>query len=386
MGILNWCLYPVGQIDPVQIVSHKSADFSGPRELPHGHPHASWTFPLCLVGIPIIPCGHSQWILVPCGHPQPFFLAKTYPATTCPVGIPNCCYMPCGHSQSSQFTLCPIFPVVISMLCGLTPITTNMPGGHFPFCPVGIPIPMCPVGIPKSSNAPWARATLSFSVKTYPAMTYPAGFPNGCLYALWAFPILIFHILCPIWLVVISTPCGLSHMATNMSRGHFPFCPVGIPIPICPMGIPNKLQCPVGTCNAFFSSVDLPCHDMPCGHSQWLLICPVGIPNPDISYCAPYDLWSSVRPVGFPPWPPICPVGISHSALWVFPFPYALWAFPTSSNAPWARATLSFSVKTYPAMACPAGIPNGCLYALWAFPILIFHIVPHMTGGHQYAL
>ena len=293
MGILNWCLYPVGQIDPVQIVSHKSADFSGPRELPHGHPHASWTFPLCFVGIPIIPHGHSQWVLVPCGHPQPFFLANTYPATTCPVGIPNCCYMPCGHSQSSQFTLCPIFPVVISMPCGLTPITTNMP------------------------------------------------------------------------------------------RGHFPFCPVGIPIPICPMGIPNKLHCPVGTCNAFFFSEDLPCHDMPCGHSQWLLICPVGIFNPDISYCAPYDLWSSVRPVGFPPWPQICPVGISHSALWVFPFPYALWAFPTSSDAPWARATLSFSVKTYPAMTCPAGIPNGCLYALWAFPILIFHIVPHMTGGHQ---
>ena len=384
MGILNWCLYPVGQIDPVQIVSHKSADFSGPRELPHGHPHASWTFPLCLVGIPIIPCGHSQWVLVPCGHPQPFFLAKTYPATTCPVGIPNCCYMPCGHSQSSQFTLCPIFPVVISMPCGLTPITTNMPGGHFPFCPVGIPIPICPVGIPKSSNAPWARATLSFSVKTCPAMTCPAGFPNGCLYALWAFPILIFHIvphmacghqyalwafphghqyapwafpilpcgysdshmpyghsqqapmprghvqrflfqwrltlpwhalrafpmaaympcghsqswyfiLCPIWLVVISTPCGLSLMATNMPCGHFPFCPVGIPFPICPVGIPNKLQCPVG-------------------------------------------------------------------------------------------ATLSFSVKTNPAMTCPAGIPNSCLYALWAFPILIFHIVPHMTGGHQYAL
>ena len=248
------------------------------------------------MGIPIIPCGHSQWVLVPCGHPQPFFLAKTYPATTCPVGIPNCCYMPCGHSQSSQFTLCPIFPVVISMPRGLTPITTNMPGGHFPIL-----------------------------------------------------------------------PCGYSH--SHMPCGHS-----------------QKLQCPVGTRNAFFFSEDLPCHDMPCGLSQWLFICPVGIPNPDISYCAPYDLWSSVRPVGFPTWPPICPVGISHSALWVFRFPYALWAFPTSSNAPWARATLSFSVKTYPAMTCPAGIPNGCLYALWAFPILIFHIVPHMTCGHQYAL
>ena len=499
MGILNWCLYPVGQIDPVQIVSHKSADFSGSRELPHGHPHASWTFPLCLVDIPIIPCGHSQWVLVPCGHPQPFFLAKTYPATTCPVGIPNCCYMPCGHSQSSQFTLCPIFPVVISMPCGLTPITTNMPGGHFPFCPVGIPIPTCPVGIPKSSNAPWARATLSFSVKTYPAMTCPAGFPNGCLYALWAFPILIFHIvphmtcghqyalwafphghqyapwafpilpcgysdshmpyghsqqapmprghvqrflfqwrltlpwhalrafpmaaympcghsqswyfiLCPIWLVVISTPCGLSPMATNMPCGHFPFCPVGIPFPICPVGIPNKIQCPMGTRNPFFFSEDLPCNDMPCGHSEWLLICPVGIPNPNISYCAPYDWWSSVRPVGFPPWPPICPVGISHSALWAFPyayghsrqapmpvgishsalwafpFPYALWAFPTSANVSWAPSTLSFSVKIYPAMTCPVGFPNGFLYARWAFPILIFHTVPHMTCGHQYAL
>ena len=289
MGILNWCLYPVGQIDPVQIVSHKSADFSGPRELPYGHPHASWTFPLCLVGIPIITCGHSQWVLVP-------FLAKTYPATTCPVGIPNCCYMPCGHSQSSQFTLCPIFPVVISKPCGLTPITTNMPGGHFPFCPVGIPIPICPVGIPKSSNAPWARATLSFSVKTYPAMTCPAGFPNGCLYALWAFPILIFHI-------VPHMTCGHQYALWAFPHGH-QYAPWAFPILPCGYSdshMPNKLQCPVGTCNAFFSSEHLPCHDMPCGHSQWLLICPVGIPNPDISYCAPYDLWSSVRPVGFPP-------------------------------------------------------------------------------------
>ena len=245
---------------------------------------------------------------MPCGHPQPFFFSEDLPRYDMPcqaVGIPNCCYMPCGHSQSSQFTLCPICPMVISMLCGLTPITTNMP------------------------------------------------------------------------------------------RGHFPFCPVGTPIPICHVGIPNKLQCPVGTRNAFFFSEDLPCHDMPCGHSQLLLICLVGIPNPDISYCAPYDLWSSVCPVGLPPRPPICPVGISHSALWAFPyayghsqqapmpagishsalwaspFPYALWAFPTSANVPWAPSTLSFSVKIYPAMTCPVGFPNGCLYARWAFPILM---------------
>ena len=323
MGILNWCLYPVGPIDPVQIVSHKSVGFSEPRELPHGHPHASWTFPLCLVGIPIILCGHSQWVLVPCGHPQLFFFSEDLPRYDMPgqaVGIPNCCYMPCGHSQSSQFTLCPICPMVISMPRGLTP--------HYH------------------------------------------------QYAPWAFPIL---------------PCGYSH--SHMPCGHSQQAPM-----------------PRGHAQRFLFSEDLPCHDMPCGHSQLLLICPVGIPNPDISYCAPYDLWSSVCPVGLPARPPICPVGISHSALWAFsyayghsqqapmhadishsalwasPFPYALWAFPTSANVPWAPSTLSFSVKIYPAMTCPVGFPNGCLYARWAFPILIFHTVPHMTCGHQCAL
>ena len=280
MGILNWCLYPVGQIDPVQIVSHKSADFSGPRELPYGHPHASWTFPLCLVGIPIITCGHSQWVLVP-------FLAKTYPATTCPTAV--ICHVGIPNPHSSH--------------CAPYSLWSSV-------CPVGLPPlpPICPVGI--SHSALWVFP-FPYALWAFPKAPMPRGHAQRFLFqwrltlpwhALWAFPMAVYmpcghsqswyFILCPIWLVVISTPCGLSHMATNMPRGHFPFCPVGIPIPIC----------------------------------------------------------------------------------------------PTSSNAPWARATLSFPVNTYPAMTCPAGIPNGCLYALWAFPILIFHIVPHMTCGHQYAL
>ena len=268
--------------------------------MPHGHSHyALWAFPLYHVAIP-------NEFLCPVGTRNLSFSAKTYPATTCPVGIPNCCYMPCGHSQSSQFTLCPVCPVVICMPCGLIPITTNMPRGHFPFCPVGIPIPICPVGIPNKLQCPWARATLSFSVKTYPAMTRPVGIPNCCLYALWALPILIFHI-------VPHMTCGHQLALWAYPHGHqyalwaFPF--------------------------------------LPCVHSQQ----------------APM------------------PVGISHSALWAFLFPYALWAFPTSANVPWAPSTLSFSVKICPAMTCPVGFPNGCLCARWAFPILIFHIVPHMT-------
>ena len=237
---------------------------------------------------------------------------------------------------------------------------------------------------PMSSCALWAPATFLFS-EDLPRYDMPCGHSQLLLYAMWAFPILTVHI-------VPHIPCGHQYALWAYPHYHqyarwaFPILPCGYSHSHMPCGHSQKLQCPVGTRNAFFFSEDLPCHDMPCGLSQWLFICPVGIPNLDISYCAPYDLWSSVRPVGFPTWPPICPVGISHSALWVFRFPYALWAFPTSSNAPWARATLSFPVKTYPARTCPAGIPNGCLYALWAFPILIFHIVPHMTCSHQYAL
>ena len=210
--------------------------------------------------------------------------------------------------------------------------------------------------------------------------------------ALWAFSIGVYTLwaqstqfkLCPISLWTSVSPVSYP-MVTHMPRGHFHYALWAFPL--YPVAIPNEFLCPVGTRNLSFSAKTYPATTCPV--RLWAfptaVICHVGIPNPHSSHCAPYALWSSVCSVGLSPLPPICPVGISHSALWVLPFPYAMWAFPTSSNAPWARATLSFSVKTYPAMTCPVGIPNCCLYALWAFPILIFHIVPHMTCGHQYA-
>ena len=494
MGILNWCLYPVGPIDSVQIVSHKSVDFSEPRELPHGHPHASWTFPLCLVGIPIIPCGHSQWVLVPCGHPQPFFFSEDLPRYDMPCGhsqlllyamwafpiltvhivphipcghqyalwayphyhqyapwafpilpcghshshmpcghsqqapmprghaqrflfqwrltlpwhalwaFPIAAYMPCGHSQSWYFILCPIWLVVISTPCGLTPMATNMPCGHFPFCLVGIPIclwafptsanarghfPFCPVGIPvpislwafpTSANVPWAPSTLSFSVKIYPAMTCPVGFPNGCLYARWAFPIPIFH-------TAPHMTCGHQYALLAYPHGHqyvlwaFPILPCGHSHFHMPCGIPNKGQCPAGTLNAFFFSEGFTCHDMPCRHSQLLLICPVGIPNPHISFYAPYVLWASVSPVGLPPWPPICPVGIFHSILpWGIPIcpagiPNKRYCTMGPRNAFFFSEDLT--CHDMPCglpqllLICPVGIPNRHIshcapYALWS--------------------
>ena len=192
-------------------------------------------------------------------------------------------------------------------------------------------------------------------------------------YALWACPIAAYtcmscghsqsshYTVCPICPVDISTPCGFTPMATNMPHGHFPFCPVGIPIPIGPVGIPKKRQCAEAPRNAFFFSKDLPCHDMPCRHSQLPFTCPVGIHGPHsfiLSLICPVVI---SMPYGFFLIATHMPRGHSH---------YAMWAFPTSAYAPWAPTNLPFSAKIYPATICPGGIPNLRLYAGWAFPIL----------------
>ena len=274
--------------------------------------------------------------------------------------------MPCGHSH---YTLWP-FPMSYYALWA--PATFLFQRRPTPLRHALWAFPtavICHVGIPNPHSSHCAPYALWSSA-------CPVGLPHYHQYTPWAFTIL---------------PCGYSH--SHMPCGHSQQAPM-------PRGHAQRFL--------FQWRLTLPWHApwafpiaayMPCGHSQsWYFI------------LCPYDLWSSVRPVGLPPWPPICPVGISHSALWAFPyayghsqqapmpvgishsalwpfpFPYALWAFPTSANVPWAPSTLSFSVKIYPAMTYPVGFPNGCLYGRWAFPILIFHTVPHMTCGHQYAL
>ena len=244
---------------------------------PHYHQYARWAFPIlpCGYSHSHMPCGHSQQAPMPRGHAQRFLfqwrLTLPWHALR---AFPMAVYMPCGHSQSWYFILCPIWLVVISTPCGLSHMATNMPRGHFPFCPVGIPIPICPT----SSNAPWARATLSFPVNTYPAMTCPAGIPNGCLYALWAFPILIFHI-------VPHMTCGHQYALWAFPHGHqyalwaFPILPCGYSLSHMPCGHSQQAPMPRGHAQPFLFQwrLTLQWHAlrafrmvayMPCGHSQ----------------------------------------------------------------------------------------------------------------------
>ena len=199
-------------------------------------------------------------------------------------------------------------------------------------------------------------------------MICPAGIPNCCLYDLWAFPILIFH-------TVPHMTCGHQYALLAYPHGHqyalWALCPVGIPISICPVGFPNKGQCPAGTLNAFFFSEGFTCHDMPCGHSQLLLICPVGIPNPHISFYASYVLWSSVSPVGLPPWPPICPVGIFHSIL-----PWA------HSHMPRGHSQQALMSHWPPQRFLFQRRLNLPWYALRAYPIAAYMPCGHSQSSH----
>ena len=138
----------------------------------------------CPWAFPILPCGHSRSHM-PCGHSQPALMSRGPPQRflfqwrfTLPWhalwAFPMAAYMPGGHSQSWYFILCPIWHVVISTPCWLTPMATNMPCGHFPFCPVGIP---------KNHRRP-LHMPVVFSMPYEHAHT-PCGHSH---YVLWAFP------------------------------------------------------------------------------------------------------------------------------------------------------------------------------------------------------
>ena len=139
-------------------------------------------------------------------------------------------------------------------------------------------------------------------------------------YALWALPIPLFHILCPIHRLSSARPMSIPPWG--------PICPVGIPV--MPVAFP---LCPVG-----FSF-------MPCGHSHYALwaftLFPVGTAKSESQ--PPFHIVSHM-PVVFsmpsiPPWTSICPVGIP-----LMPCRYsnhALWAFPTATDA------LGFSVTWF---------------------------------------
>ena len=130
-------LCPVGipkNIDALPAL-HMPVVFSMPYEHTHtpcGHSHyVLWAFPLCPVGIPIMPRGHSQYpyfTLCPIhrlSSARPMSIPPWGPI--CPVGIP---VMPVA------FTLCPV---------------------GFPLCPVGIHIKPCG----HSHYSPWAQPSRS---------------------------------------------------------------------------------------------------------------------------------------------------------------------------------------------------------------------------------
>ena len=187
-------LCPVGipkNIDALPAL-HMPVVFSMPYEHAHtpcGHSHyVLWAFPLCPVGIPIMPCGHSQspyFILCPIHR-----LSSACPLSIppwgpiCPVGIPvmpvafplcpvGFSFMPCGHSHYVlwAFTLFPVgtaksesqppFHIVSHM-----PVVFSMPSipPWTSICPMGIPLMPCGY----SNHALWAFPTatdaLGFSV------------------------------------------------------------------------------------------------------------------------------------------------------------------------------------------------------------------------------
>ena len=103
--------------------------------IPRGYSHlALWALTLCPMGIPIMPCGHSQQALMPRGLPQtcPFQRRFTLPLFALEA-FPICAYMPGGHSQSLHV------PSVPHMPCGIRYALVGLPTRP-PIRPVGSPI------------------------------------------------------------------------------------------------------------------------------------------------------------------------------------------------------------------------------------------------------
>ena len=325
--IPNCCLYALWAFPIVtfHIVPHMPCGHQyAPWAYPHGHQYAPWAFPNlpCGRSHSHMPCGHCQQALMPRGPPQCFlFQWRLNLPMLCPVGIPNRClyvlwafpiltlhcvpHMPCGH----QYTL------------------WVYPHGHqyapwaFPILPCGHPYSHRPCG--HSQKAPMCRGPPQrFLFQRRPTLPW---------YALSAFPIAFY------------VPCGHSrpsqfHIEPHMPCGHqyalwvFPHCHTYAPwaFPLRHVGIPNKRLCPVGSHKPAFFSEDLPCHYLPWGHSQFALICRVGIPNPYMSLVCP------VCPVAFGmPW-------------WAYRqgHPYTLLAVPLSP------------VDIPNKCICPVGTPN----------------------------
>ena len=198
--------------------------FSMPYEHAHtpcGHSHyVLWAFPLCPVGIPIMPCGHSQspyFILCPI-HLQPALWAYlhgdpyalwAFPSCPwhslyalwafplCPVGIH---ITPCGHSHYSPWALPSRNPnphFILCPICLWSSVCPAYPHGHpyaqwaFPLCPVGIPIMPC-------GHFPTATDALGFSVtwfshRPWKVLEFEYGLEN-CLIFQSALKIIIFFL------------------------------------------------------------------------------------------------------------------------------------------------------------------------------------------------
>ena len=181
-------LCPVGFPKNHRRPLHMPVVFSMPYEHAHtpcGHSHyVLWAFPLCPVGIAIMPCGHSQspyFILCPyTGYLQPALWAYlhgdpyalwAFPSCPwhslyalwafplCPVGIH---ITPCGHSHYSPWALPSRSPnphFILCPICLWSSVCPAYPHGHpyaqwaFPLCPVGIPIMPC--GHSQQPQTPW---------------------------------------------------------------------------------------------------------------------------------------------------------------------------------------------------------------------------------------
>ena len=217
-------------------------------------------------------------------------------------------------------------------------------------------------------------------------MICPAGIPNCCLYAMWAFPIVTFHI-------VPHIPCGHQNAPWAYPHDHkyAPWAFLNLP---CGRSHSHK---PCGHCQQAL----MPRGPPQCFLFQWRfnlpMLCPVGIPN-----CCLYVLWAF--PILTLHCVPHMPCGHQYT-LWVYPrgHQYAPWAFPIlpcghpHSHRPCGHSQKALMCRGPPQRFLFQRRPTLPWYALCAFPIAVympcghsrpsqFHIEPHMPCGHQYAL